>query len=228
MGLAKFKTVPKIVAVGQNYLLHAKEMGAKSIPKNPILFLKAPTSVVIPPEPVKVPSGVVAHYEVELGLVISRMGKNIPKSKVTDHIEGFFCGIDVTARNLQLEAKSAGSPWSVAKGFDTFLPVSEQLPLDKAKDLNDLNLYLKVDGEMKQQDSTKNMIHSVEDLVSYISSVMTLQPGDLILTGTPSGVGEIVAGNVVEAGIKETSGESHLVTVKVAVEDDTDTAYRHG
>mmetsp|Transcript_23251 Transcript_23251/g.92669 ORF Transcript_23251/g.92669 Transcript_23251/m.92669 type:complete len:82 (-) Transcript_23251:364-609(-) len=81
---------------------------------------------------------------------------------------------------------------------------------------------------MKQQDSTKNMIHSVEDLVSYISSVMTLQPGDLILTGTPSGVGEIVAGNVVEAGIKETSGESHLVTVKVAVEDDTDTAYRHG
>ena len=144
------------------------------------------------------------HYEVELGVVIGKQGKNIPEPSAMSHIGGYTLALDMTARNLQSEAKKKGHPWSVAKGFDTFCPISRLIETEKFSmaALADTRLWLKVDGELKQSGSTKDMVFPIPYLISFISRIFTLEEGDLILTGTPEGVGPVHAGQTITAGIE--------------------------
>lgn len=143
---------------------------------------------------------------VELAVVIGKPARDVPASRATDHIAGYVCAIDLTARNWQSEAKAIGRPWSLAKGCDTFLPLSTVVPPDAIRiDQNgvaDVTLWLDVNGERRQCASTKHMIHTIPELIEHISSHVTLEEWDLILTGTPSGVGELHAGDTVKAGIE--------------------------
>ena len=141
------------------------------------------------------------HYEVELGIVIGKDGKNISETSAMSYVGGYTLALDMTARSIQSEAKKKGHPWSVAKGYDTFCPVSGFIEADKIA-LEDCKLWLKVNGEMKQNGSTKDMIYSVPQLISYISGIFTLEAGDVIITGTPEGVGPVKPGQTVTAGIE--------------------------
>ena len=133
-------------------------------------------------------------------MVIGKSGRDIPKSSAQSHIAGYAVALDMTARNLQSEAKKKGHPWSVAKGYDTFCPVSEFIAPDQL-DWSSCTLWLSVDGQERQRGSTSDMVFPVTELLSYISSIFTLEPGDLILTGTPEGVGPVEAGQTITAGI---------------------------
>ena len=141
------------------------------------------------------------HYEVELGIVISKDGRDIQESSAMDHVGGYALALDMTARDVQGAAKKKGHPWSVSKGYDTFCPISGFLDPTKIDPFN-TKLWLKVDGELKQNGCTDDMIFSVPYLISYISSIFTLEAGDVILTGTPEGVGPVRPGQTISAGIE--------------------------
>jgi len=141
------------------------------------------------------------HYEVELGVVIAKDGKNISEAMAMSHVGGYALALDMTARDLQGEAKKKGLPWSVAKGYDTFCPISSFIEKEKVA-LEDTRLWLKVDGNLKQSGTTKDMLFSVPYLISYISRIFTLEAGDVILTGTPEGVGPVTPGQIITAGIE--------------------------
>ena len=141
------------------------------------------------------------HYEVELGVVIGKGGKNIPESSAMSHIGGYALALDMTSRDIQGEAKKKGHPWSVAKGYDTFCPISSLIDKEKVS-LDNARLWLKVDGELKQSGTTKDMVFSIPYLISYISRIFTLEMGDVILTGTPEGVGPVTPGQTITAGIE--------------------------
>ncbi len=191
----------KIVCVGQNYREHIREMRSEE-PAEPVLFLKPPTSLVGPRAAIRIPEGIGAvHHEVELALVIGRGGKQIAPERALQHVSSVAVFNDVTARDLQTAARRAGLPWALAKGIDTFAPMGRPVPLDRAGDLSSLELELRVNGELRQKGSTSQMIFPPAVLISYISRFMTLKEGDIIATGTPSGVGPIVPGDVVEAVI---------------------------
>jgi len=196
----------KIVAVGRNYKEHAAEMGDFSKQEAPLIFIKPTTSYVTAPGPILIPKYMKCHYEVELGVVISKTVTDVDPELAMDSVAGYLCAIDVTARNVQQVAKDKGLPWTVSKGCDTFTPISDLIPKSKVPDEQilfgqGLELYLKVNGEEKQRDFTSNMIWPIPQLISYISSVITLQEGDVILTGTPKGVGYFKPGDTLEAGI---------------------------
>lgn len=143
------------------------------------------------------------HHEVELGVVIGKRCKAVKVDEVMDSVAGYVVALDMTDRAKQTELKNKGLPWSVAKGFDTSCPVGEFKPKeDLTKDIGSLNLWLKVNGEERQNGNTKDMLFSVPKLISYISGIFTLEEGDLILTGTPSGVGPVKSGDVITAGIE--------------------------
>jgi acylpyruvate hydrolase len=141
------------------------------------------------------------HYEVELGVVIGKEGKNIPESSAMSHIGGYTLALDMTARNIQSAAKKKGHPWSVAKGYDTFCPVSNFISKESIA-LDNTRLWLKVDGQLKQDGNTKDMVFSIPYLISYISQIFSLEVGDVILTGTPEGVGPVKPGQVITAGVE--------------------------
>ena len=154
-----------------------------------------------PPPPLQIPPRCTElHYEVELGVVIGREGRDIPQSSALSHVAGYALALDMTARDLQSQAKMKGHPWSVAKGYDTFCPVSDFIPSEQI-DCSDCTLWLSVDGQERQRGSTRDMIFPVPHLLSYISSIFTLEPGDLVLTGTPKGVGPVEAGQTIAAGV---------------------------
>ncbi|ORX33963.1 putative mitochondrion protein [Kockovaella imperatae] len=188
------RTGKKIVAIGRNYADHAKELG-NAVPKEPFFFLK-PTSSYIEPEegPVEIPRGVIMHHEVELGVVIGKNGRDIKTSDAESHIAGYTLAIDLTARNVQDAVKAKGLPWSTAKGFDTFCPVGPFIPKSRIADLSKVGLHFSVNGTVKQSGTTADMIFKVPDLIAFVSSIMKLEEGDVILTGTPAGVGPINAG----------------------------------
>lgn len=141
------------------------------------------------------------HYEVELGVVIGKNGKNIPEASAMSYVGGYTLALDMTARSLQAEMKKKGLPWSVAKGYDTFCPVSSFIEAEKITP-GDSRLWLKVDGDLKQNGTTADMLFSVPGLISYISNIFSLEAGDLILTGTPEGVGPVKPGQTITAGIE--------------------------
>ena len=143
------------------------------------------------------------HHEVELGVIIGKTCKNITPAEALGHIAGCTVALDMTDREKQTELKNKGLPWSVAKGFDTACPVGDFVPIeDMPKGLQELEIWLKVNGEMRQNGNTRDMLFPVSDLVSHISGIFTLEVGDLILTGTPSGVGPVKSGDVITAGVE--------------------------
>ncbi|KAH8106932.1 hypothetical protein BXZ70DRAFT_885567 [Cristinia sonorae] len=196
----------KIVAIGRNYADHAKELN-NAVPKEPFFFLKPTTSYVVSGGKVEIPRGIVAHHEVELGLVIGKGGRDIKQADAEAHIAGYALAVDMTARNLQDQVKKKGLPWSAAKGFDTFTPIGSYIPKSSILDPHKLNLSLKINGTVKQNGPTSDMIFRIPRLIEHISSIMTLEEGDLILTGTPSGVGPLTPGDEVECALTDAEGK---------------------
>ena len=185
----------KIVAVGRNYAAHARELG-NDVPAVPMIFLKPSTSVIGPGEPICLPwQSEQVEHEAEMAVVIGRLCRDVPEERAGEVVLGYTCANDVTARDLQ---RSDGQ-WGRAKGFDSFCPIGPWIETDV--DLDDAPIECRVNDEDRQAGSTGDMVHDVAELVSWISSVMTLLPGDLILTGTPAGVGPIVTGDEVSVTI---------------------------
>jgi len=193
--------VGKILCLGQNYAKHAKEMGAAA-PSSPIIFLKPSTAIIENGDDIVLPkiSNDVQH-EVELTVLIGKQGRNISQSEAFSYVAGFGIGLDMTMRDLQKEAKAAGNPWSIAKGFDTSAPLSPFISRAQAGDPNTLELVLRVNGKERQHSNTSNMIYKIDYIIAFLSSIFTLEEGDVIYTGTPEGVGKVVAGDVIEAEI---------------------------
>lgn len=189
-------TPSKIVAVGQNYRAHALEMG-KGIPAEPLLFFKPPSALVADGGAIERPSGYDrVDHEAELGVVIGKRARHVARANALDHVLGYVCVNDVTVRELQ---KKDGQ-WSRAKGFDTFCPVGPRIVsgLDPAR----LAIRARVNGETRQDSTTGDLIFDVPALIEFISAHMTLEPGDLVSTGTPAGVGNLAVGDVVEIEIE--------------------------
>ena len=197
MPISFLKNQPtKIVCVGLNYRDHAKEMNAP-LPKEPVLFLKPLTTLIGPEEDIIYPEmSDRVDYEAELAIIIKDKIKNIEETEAMGHIEGFTCLNDVTARDLQ---KKDGQ-WTRAKSFDTFCPVGPKIV--KGIDPNNVKIQSFLNGELKQDSSTSNFIFKVEKLVSFISKVMTLMPGDIIATGTPAGIGPMKKKDRIEVKIE--------------------------
>jgi 2-keto-4-pentenoate hydratase/2-oxohepta-3-ene-1,7-dioic acid hydratase in catechol pathway len=182
----------KVVGIGKNYAAHAKEMGGE-VPAEPLMFIKPNTSVVGPNDPVFYPrQSHEVHYEGELAVVISRLCRDVPKEKAADVIYGYTVGNDVTARDLQ----RSDVQFTRAKGFDSFCPLGPWIETEL--DTSNLRVQTWLNGELKQDGSTSDMMFDVPTLVAHVSSVMTLLPGDVILTGTPEGVGPMEPGDEVE------------------------------
>lgn len=192
----------KIICLGRNYAGHARELGHE-VPKDPVIFLKPPSALIRPNETIILPKkSKEVHHEVELAVIIGRRGKSIPKEKAMDHILGYTVFMDITARDLQREAKLKGLPWTLAKGFDTFAPVGPRIVPGEELDPGDLEIGLKVNGEVRQLSRTSEMVFTIDEIISYVSSIMTLEEGDIIATGTPEGVGALKDGDIVEAWIE--------------------------
>ena len=191
--------IGKIICLARTYREHAKEMKT-TVTEDPLLFLKPDTSVIFNHGTILIPSkSHCLHHEVELGVVIEKNGKHILQETAMEYVLGYLIGLDITARDLQSEAKKKGWPWAIAKGFDTFAPLSDAVLKERVPNPKNLDLELKIKGAIKQKANTNQMIYSVERIISFISEIMTLERGDLILTGTPDGVGEIKEGDVLEA-----------------------------
>lgn len=188
----------KIILVGLNYLDHVKESQSSNVvPEEPVLFMKPSTSLIGPEEVIFYPEGVERlDFEAELAVVIKNRCRNLAPASVQDHILGFTCLNDVTARNLQKKDVQ----WTRAKSFDTFCPLGPFI-VDKV-DLTNLKIESYLNGELRQSSNTNQMIFSVEKIVSFASCVMTLLPGDVISTGTPSGVGPMQPGDTIEIFIE--------------------------
>ncbi|KAF2361892.1 Fumarylacetoacetase C-terminal-related [Trinorchestia longiramus] len=194
----------KVVAVGRNYRDHCAELN-NPVPTTPMLFMKPPSAYL--PEntgPILIPRGCTdLHHEVELGVVIGSECRDASADSVMDHVAGYALTLDMTARDFQEKCKSKGSPWEIAKGFDTSLPVSRFLTREEVPDPHNVMLWCKVNGEDRQRGNTDQMVFNIPTLLSYISGIFTLQPGDLVLTGTPAGVGPVRAGDVISCGIEK-------------------------
>ena len=186
----------KVVGVGRNYAAHVAEMG-EEVPPEPVLFLKPNTSVIGPGEPIVLPRwSQEVHHEAELAVVISRLCKDVPRERVGEVVLGYTAANDVTARDIQ----RLDDQWTRAKGFDTACPLGPVLVTDL--DPRDVAVRATVDGELRQDGRTSAMVVDVAGLVAYVSAVFTLLPGDVVLTGTPAGVGPIRAGQRVEIEVE--------------------------
>lgn len=205
-------TYGSVYCIGRNYADHIKEMNSVQT-SNPVVFLKprssiihSGSSVLIPPQSEDV------HHEAELVLLIGRTTKKCAPEAALASVHAFGIGIDFTARDLQNQAKKDGHPWTLSKGFDTFAPVGNLVPLSNDIDLNSITILLQVNSETRQNDSTSSMIFTPDQIVSYLSHQFTLTKGDLIFTGTPKGVSPVKAGDSLTASL-----EDNLSTVDINV-----------
>jgi 2-keto-4-pentenoate hydratase/2-oxohepta-3-ene-1,7-dioic acid hydratase in catechol pathway len=188
--------VTKIVAVGRNYAAHAAEHGDE-VPSQPLIFLKPPSAVIGPGESIVCPpQSAQVEHETELAVVIGQRARRVAAANAWAHVLGYTCANDVTARDLQ---RSDGQ-WSRAKGFDTFAPLGPWIVTEL--DPTDLNVVCRVNGQVKQQASTADMVFKIPQLIEYITAAMTLEPGDVILTGTPEGVSPIRPSDHVEVEVE--------------------------
>jgi 2-keto-4-pentenoate hydratase/2-oxohepta-3-ene-1,7-dioic acid hydratase in catechol pathway len=186
----------KIVAVGRNYLAHAQELG-HPVPTEPLIFLKPPSAIVGDEADVVYPrASARVDHEAELAVVMGRHCKDVSEGAALDYVRGYTCANDVTARDLQ----ESDEQWTRAKGFDTFCPLGPRLVEDL--DPASLRVAARVNGEVRQAGHTSDMLFSVPALIAYISSVMTIEPDDVILTGTPPGVGPVQRGDIMEVEVE--------------------------
>lgn len=188
----------KIVCVGRNYADHAKELGNEP-PAEPIIFLKPPSSLVAHNGSIAYPAiSSLVSYEGELGVVISRRAKHVPAERAANFVFGYTCVNDVTARDLQRK----DNQWTRAKGFDTFCPAGPWMIAREEVEFQNLRVRTYVNEELKQDGSVKDMLFGVNDIIAYVTQFMTLEPGDLIATGTPPGVGGMEPGDVVQVRVE--------------------------
>jgi 2-keto-4-pentenoate hydratase/2-oxohepta-3-ene-1,7-dioic acid hydratase in catechol pathway len=195
--------VRTVYGIGRNYAAHAKELG-NSTPAAPVVFLKPAScltgdggTILLPTESADV------QHEVEIVVLLSKGGRHLDRTRAIDLIAGYGVGIDVTARDLQRKAQAAGHPWTIAKGFETFGPISEFVPADEIADHQHLAFNLMVNGQLRQQGNSGDMLFDFGALISYLSTIFLLEVGDLIFTGTPEGVARITAGDRLHARLAD-------------------------
>lgn len=191
----------KIVCIGKNYAKHAAEMDS-DVPEEPMIFLKPSSSLVDEKGSIEIPAmSADVHHEVELVVLVGKKGRHIPEQEAMSYIAGYAVGLDMTARDLQAKAKKAGAPWSVAKGFDTFAAVGSFVGVDAVEDVHNVDIRLTINGTTRQDGNTRDMVFKLPTLIAYASRIFTLEPGDLLFTGTPEGVGPVLEGDTLTASI---------------------------
>jgi 2-keto-4-pentenoate hydratase/2-oxohepta-3-ene-1,7-dioic acid hydratase in catechol pathway len=193
--------VSKVVCVGSNYSDHIKEMGSAT-PSEPVLFIKPETALCDIRQPVAIPKGLGSiHHEVELAVLIGTPLKQANEDRVARAIAGYGVALDLTLRDLQAGFKKAGQPWEKAKGFDGSCPISGFIPVAEFGDAQNAELSLSINDELRQQGNTRDMINPILPLIAYMSRFFTLRAGDIILTGTPQGVGPMVSGDMLKIAL---------------------------
>lgn len=200
----------KIICLGRNYLDHAKESGSDA-PKEPVLFVKTPNCLILNDEPIIYPKGLYEKrtlnrldHEVELAVIIKKRCKGVSKDKALENVLGYTVFNDVTARKVQLKAIRMAHPWYLSKSMDTFGPIGPIIATpEEIGDPHNLQIELKVNGELRQKSNTKHLLFKIPFLVEFISRFITLEPDDIIATGTPAGIGPIIPGDQIEATIEK-------------------------
>jgi len=193
--------IGKILCIGRNYADHIEELGNPT-PEAPVIFIKPASSIIGEGEQIVIPPySHDCHHEAELALLIGKKGKDIPVDQSLGYIAGYGVGIDLTLRDVQGKLKKKGLPWEIAKGFDTACPLSSFVEASRVSDPQNLQIRLTVNGEIRQDGNTSMMIHRIPAIISHMSGNFTLEPGDVILTGTPAGVSRIVSGDKLTAEI---------------------------
>ncbi|RPI04760.1 MAG: FAA hydrolase family protein [Ignavibacteriae bacterium] len=216
-GEDKFYSVGKIICLGQNYAEHAREMKFE-VPASPVFFFKPPSAIIHNGGQIVLPEiSNDVHHEVEMTVLIGEKGSHIHRSAALKHVAGYGIGLDLTMRDIQLEAKKKGLPWSLAKGFDTSAPVSEFIPAETVGDPGSFHVQLLINGNLRQSSSTDKFVFPVDKVISYISQFITFEPGDIIFTGTPEGVSKITHGDKLEASLLD-ANKNNLVSLSVSVE----------
>lgn len=201
----------KIIGLGRNYLDHIRELG-NAVPERAVIFCKPLSSLLNDGGVIILPDfAEECHHELELAVLIGITGKNIATEQALEHVAGYAVALDLTLRDLQTQLKEKGLPWDIAKGFDTSCPLSAFVRADQVTAPNNLELQLKVNGEVRQQGNTAQMMRSIEEIITEISSYFTLEPGDILLTGTPAGVAKLNSGDILEGKIEQVG------TLKVSV-----------
>jgi 2-keto-4-pentenoate hydratase/2-oxohepta-3-ene-1,7-dioic acid hydratase in catechol pathway len=191
----------KIICIGWNYRSHLAETNAV-LPKEPIVFLKPTSCLIGNGDSIVTIDGVGAiHHEAELALIFGRTGKNVPRNEALSYVSHIAAFNDITARDIQTKARADGNPWCIAKGMDTFGPMSDPVPIGSVKNVQDLNIELSVNGTVRQKGNTSMMIFPIDELISYVSRFMTIEEGDIMATGTPEGIGPLVKGDTVTVRI---------------------------
>jgi len=202
--------IANIYCIGRNYSEHIKEL-ANAVPESPVIFLKPTASLALPGSPIELPAGLTnVQHEVEVVIAIGRHADSVDEASALECVEGYAIGIDVTARDLQESLKKKGLPWVKAKGLKSFAPVS---PIVKAKP--PFSFELRVNGAPRQKGDTGQMLFSIARILSYLSNLFTLMPGDIVFTGTPSGVGPLVPGDRLEATLAGNAGALTQLDVEV-------------
>ncbi|PCJ25040.1 MAG: 2-hydroxyhepta-2,4-diene-1,7-dioate isomerase [Flavobacteriales bacterium] len=193
----------KIICIGRNYANHAKELN-NPVPTEPIFFLKPETSLLPKNNPFVYPSfSNDVQHEVEIVIKINRLGKHIDQKFAHKYYNEIAVGVDFTARDIQQQCKEKGLPWEKAKAFDGSAPTSKFVSIQQFENINKLNFSLQINGETKQQGNTKDMLFNFDQIVAYVSQFFTLKIGDIIYTGTPSGVGPVKINDKIDCFIEE-------------------------
>jgi len=201
-GDSKRFAVNRIYCVGRNYADHAREMGHDPDREPPFFFMKPATAIVTEGKEMAYPAlSKDVHHEIEMVVALGKGGANIPTDKALDHVWGYGVGLDMTRRDLQGEAKKMGRPWDTGKAFDQSAPCSALVPVSQCGHLAQGRIYLKVNGQVKQDGDLAMMIWNVPDTIAYLSTLFTLMPGDLIFSGTPAGVAAVARGDVLEGHV---------------------------
>ncbi len=194
-------TVGKIVCIGRNFAAHAKELG-NAVPDSPILFMKPASCIVPDGGTVIIPDYArECHHEVELAVLIGTPGQKIPAEQALNHVAGYAVAIDLTLRDVQSTLKEKGHPWEMAKAFATSCPLSDFVAVDTVADTSNLQLKLSVNGELRQNGTSADMMRSVAEVIAVMSDYFPLEAGDILLTGTPAGVGPVTSGDRMDAAI---------------------------
>ncbi|MBW7889091.1 MAG: fumarylacetoacetate hydrolase family protein [Bacteroidetes bacterium] len=210
------KKIPinNIYCVGQNYAEHAKEMGS-TVADVPVIFLKPTSAVVESGSSVIIPAmSNNVHHEVELTVLIGTSGRNIPAGEALKHVAGYGIGLDMTMRDIQSEAKKHGKPWTTAKGFYTSAPLSSFMEVSAISDPQNLDFSLTVNGVQRQKTNTSKMNFKIHELISFLSTVFSLEEGDVIFTGTPEGVAQVIEGDVLNAELHGITTLTTTVTME--------------
>ncbi|MBK9479901.1 MAG: fumarylacetoacetate hydrolase family protein [Bacteroidetes bacterium] len=201
----------KIICIGRNYGAHAKEL-KNEIPEEPVFFLKPDTALLKDGQAFYLPDfSKDIHHEIELVLQICKNGKNISEKFAAGYYEKIAVGIDFTARDIQQQCKEKGLPWEKAKAFDNSAPIGEFISKSEMQNTGNINFHLTINGEVRQNGNSKDMLFSFEKIIAYVSRFITLKQGDLIYTGTPAGVGAVAIGDKLEGYI----GDKKLLSFEV-------------